>query len=173
MGGGYLAVARLKKPHGLKGEVVVWTLTDDPEHVLATGRELVPVDERGEPIGPPAVIERSRPYQRQWLLKFEGVADRTVLEGWGQRLFGAPRSALVPPGRDELYVHEVPGITVVADGAVVGRAVDILDIPGGRVLVVDVNGREVLVPFRAPIVRRIDRERRTIEIDPPPGLLEL
>lgn len=173
MEGGYLAVARLKKPHGLKGEVVVWTLTDDPEHVLATGRELVPVDELGEPIGPPAVIERSRPYQRQWLLKFEGVADRTVLKGWGQRLFGAPRSALVPPGRDELYVHEVPGTAVVADGAVVGRVVDMLEIPGGRVLVVDVNGREVLVPFRAPIVRRIDRERRTIEIDPPPGLLEL
>ncbi len=173
MEGGYLAVARLKKPHGLKGEVVVWTLTDDPERVLAAGRELVPVDEQGEPIGPPAVIERSRPYQRLWLLKFEGVADRTELEGWGQRLFGAARSTLTPPAADELYAHEVAGTTVVANGAVVGRATDLLDIPAGRLLVVDVNGREVLVPFRKPIVRRIDREARTIEIDPPPGLLEL
>ncbi len=173
MEGGYLAVARLKKPHGLKGEVVVWTLTDDPEHVLATGKELVPVNEQGEPIGPPVVIERSRPYQRQWLLKFRGLADRTALEQWGQRLFGAARSTLAPPASDELYAHEVPGTTVIAAGEVVGQATDLLDIPAGRLLVVDVDGREVLVPFRKPIVRRIDREARTIEIDPPPGLLEL
>jgi len=171
--GGYLAVARLKKPHGLKGEVVVWTLTDDPETVLVAGRELVPVDEQGHAVGPPAVIERSRPFQRLWLLKFRDVADRTVLEGWGRRLFGVERSALTPPANDELYAHEVPGTTVVAGDRVVGQAAGLMDIPGGRLLVVDVGGREVLVPFRTPIVRRIDRRKRTIEIDPPPGLLEL
>lgn len=173
MEGGYLAVARLKKPHGLKGEVVVWTLTDDPETVLVVGRELVPVDEQGHAVGPPVVIERSRPFQRLWLLKFRGVADRTVLEGWGRRLLGVERSALAPPANDELYAHEVPGTTVVAGDRVVGQAAGLMDIPGGRLLVVDVDGREVLVPFRTPIVRRIDRRERTIEIDPPPGLLEL
>ncbi len=173
MEGGYLAVARLKKPHGLKGEVVVWTLTDDPETVLVAGRELVPVDEEGQAVGPPAVIERSRPFQRLWLLKFKGVADRTVVEGWGRRLFGVERSVLAPPSNDELYAHEVPGTTVVVGDTAVGQATGLMDIPGGRLLVVDVDGREVLVPFRTPIVRRIDRRERTIEIDPPPGLLEL
>jgi ribosomal 30S subunit maturation factor RimM len=40
-------------------------------------------------------------------------------------------------------------------------------------LMVDVDGREVLVPFRPPILVAVDRERREISIDPPPGLLEL
>jgi 16S rRNA processing protein RimM len=172
--GGYLAVARLKKPHGLKGEVVVWSLTDDPEEAFAVGRELQPIDEDGNPTGDPVLIERCRPFHREWLLKFEGVADRTTLEGWRQRLFGMRAAALRPPGDDELYVHEVPGTKVTVGGAEVGVAREVVDLPGGgRLLAVEVGGREVLVPFRKPIVTRIDRNARVIELDPPDGLLEL
>jgi ribosomal 30S subunit maturation factor RimM len=37
----------------------------------------------------------------------------------------------------------------------------------------DVGGEERFVPFRKPIVRRVDRAARVIELDPPEGLLEL
>jgi ribosomal 30S subunit maturation factor RimM len=40
-------------------------------------------------------------------------------------------------------------------------------------LCVNVNGREVMVPFREPILVGFDRAERKIEIDPPPGLLDL
>jgi 16S rRNA processing protein RimM len=172
--GGYLAVARLRKPHGLKGEAVAWVLTDDPDEVLVVGRTLVPIDDDGQAIGTPLVIERSRPFHRQWLLKFEGLDDRTALDGWRQRLLGLPPDALRPPADDELYVHEVPGMAVVVAGSTIGTATGLVDLPGGsRVLEVDVAGREVLVPFRIPIVTRIDRGARRIELDPPDGLLEL
>jgi 16S rRNA processing protein RimM len=172
--GGYLAVARLKKPHGLKGDAVIWALTDDPHEVLVAGRALTPIDDGGQPSGPALVIERSRPYHRQWLLKFEGIDDRSTLEGWQQRLFGLPRSALRPPGDQELYVHEVPGTDVVVADTVVGQATGLVDLPGGgRLLEVDVAGRTVLVPFRRPIVADIDRAARRITIDPPEGLLDV
>ncbi len=173
-GGAHLAVARVRKPHGLKGEVVVWTLTDAPEEVLAVGRQLVPVDESGNVLGPPVAIERSRPYHRHWLLKFEGVEDRDHLERWKNQLFGMPQEELQPPSENELYVHEVPGARVVVQGKVVGEAVGLIDAPGGnRLLVVEVEGRELLVPFRRPIVSRVDRAAREIELEPPEGLLEL
>jgi len=172
-GGGYLAVARLRKPHGLKGEVVVWTLTDDPESVLCVGRELVPIDEAGRPVGDAVAIERSRPYHREWLLKFEGVTDRTAVEQWRERVFGVPAADLPAPAADELYVHEVPGARVTVAGREIGKAIGLLDTPGGALLSIEVSGREVLVPFRKPIVVRVDRANRSIEIDPPPGLLEM
>ncbi len=174
MEGGYLAVARLKKPHGLKGEAVLWALTDEPDEVLAAGRELTPIDEVGNVVGTPVVIERCRPYHRQWLVKFDGIADRSVLEGWSQQVFGVRQSELRPPEQDELYLHEVPGIRVAVGGAEVGIAKELMEMPGGgRLLVVDAAGKEVLVPFRKPIVKRIDRAGRLIELDPPEGLLEL
>jgi 16S rRNA processing protein RimM len=172
--GGYLAVARLKKPHGLKGDAVIWALTDDPHEVLVAGRALTPIDAAGQPLGEALVIERSRPYHRQWLVKFERIDDRSTLEGWQQRLFGVKRSELRPPDNHELYVHEVPGTDVVVAGEVVGRATGLVDLPGGgRLLEVDVAGRSVLVPFRRPIVTDVDRAARRITIDPPAGLLDV
>jgi 16S rRNA processing protein RimM len=172
--GGYLAVARLKKPHGLKGEAVLWALTDEPDEVLAAGRALTPIDEAGTAIGEPVVIERSRPYHRQWLVKFDGVEDRSVLEGWSQRTFGVRQTELRQPEPNELYLHEVPGTRVVVGGAEVGIARELMEIPGGgRLLVLEVDGEERLVPFQKPIVKRIDRDQRVIELDPPDGLLEL
>ena len=170
---GYLAVARLQKPHGLKGEVVAWVLTDRPDEVLAEGRELTPVDESGQVVGEPLVIARSRAYHRHWLLKFEGVDDRSGIEGWRQQLLGVPAETLQPPAPDEFYVHEIAGVEVVTAEGPVGTVTRLVDVPGGTLLVVDANGREVLVPFRRPIVTRVDRANRRIELDLPDGMLEV
>jgi 16S rRNA processing protein RimM len=169
----YLAVARFRKPHGLKGEVYVWVLTDQPTEVFTPGRRLTPVDEEGRPVGPPVAIERSRPYQRHWLLKFARIDDRAGLQAWGPTLLGVPAAELVPPAEGELYEHEVSGTAVVVDGEVIGTASDLVGAPGCALLAVEVEGREILVPFRRPIVKSVDRAGRRIELDPPPGLLEL
>ncbi len=173
MEGAYLAVARFQKPHGLKGEAVVWVLTDEPEELLVVDRRLTPVDEAGVPVGAPVTIERSRPYHRQWLLKFEEVNSRSELEAWSQVLLGMPKQDLNPPRDDEMYAHEIPGSRVMTDGEVLGVAVGLLDVPGGKLLQVDVDGKEVLIPFREPILRGLNRTERVIEVELPTGLLEL
>jgi 16S rRNA processing protein RimM len=169
----YLAVARFRKPHGLKGDALLWVLTDEPERVFAVGRELTPVDESGQRIGTPLVIEHERRYHRHWLVKFRGVGSRSELDRWEQMLLGVPSEELTPPGDNEMYEHEMPGVDVVVDGHVVGSVAELLDAAGGKLLVVDLGGKEVLVPFREPIVRKLDRAARRIEIDPPPGLLDV
>jgi len=169
----YLAVARFRKPHGLKGEALCWVLTDDPERVFAAGQQLTPLDAEGRKAGEPLEIEQGRRYHRSWLLKFRGIADRSELERWDQRVLGVPEDELRPPGEGEMYEHEVSGATVIVAGEAVGQVTDVLDAAGARLLAVDVGGREVLVPFRKPIVVHLDRATRRIEIDPPAGLLEL
>jgi 16S rRNA processing protein RimM len=171
--GAYLAVARFRKPHGLKGEALLWVLTDEPERILSVGQRLTPVDTVGRAVGMPLTIERSRAYHRQWLVKFEGVDDRTELERWDEVLFGVRREELTAPAENEAYVHELPGMEVIVAGRPAGRVKDVVEIPAGRLLVVETDGHEVLVPFRKPIVQWVDREERRIEIEPPPGLLEL
>jgi 16S rRNA processing protein RimM len=173
MGAPYLQVARFSKPHGLKGEAVVYVLTDAPEEVFVLGRVLTPLDDDGQPVGPGLTIERSRPYQRRWLLKFEELSDRPAVDRWRDVALGAPQDQLAAPGEGEMYLHELPGATVKLEGRSIGTVREVLDAPSGRLLVVVLGDREVLVPFREPIVVGVDRERREIEIDPPPGLLEL
>lgn len=170
----YQLVARYAKPHGLKGEAIVFVLTRQAEEVFVPGRELVPVDDEGQAVAPPVTIERARPYHRRWLLKFQGIDDRTTLERWPQRALGIPATDEADPDTPgPLADHEVPGAAVIAAGREIGRARQLLDVPGGPLLVVEGSGREHLVPYRPPILVATDRVRREITIDPPPGLLEL
>ena len=169
-----LAVARFEKPHGLKGEVILFPLTDEPAAVFVPGRSMTPVDAGGRPVGAAVEIERARPYHRRWLVKFRGVESRAGLEGWSHRLLGVATTELTPPADDELYEHELDGATIEVDGVVVGTGRGLLDVRAGQLLqVVLTDGREILVPFRRPIVFRVVRESRTIVLDPPAGLLEL
>ncbi len=115
----YLAVARFRKPHGLKGEAVVFPLTDEPEAVFVPGRVLVPVDDEGRATGVEVVIHRARPYQRNWLVCFEGITDRMVLESWDAVTLGADRSELRAPDEGEMYLHEIPGSHVIENGVII------------------------------------------------------
>jgi 16S rRNA processing protein RimM len=170
----YLGVGKFNKPHGLKGEALIYALTSEPDAVFVPGRLLVMLDGAGQPAGEPLVIERARRYHREWLVKFQGVDERTPLEQWSrQGLLGMPAAELTPPRSDQLYLHEIPGTPVVVAGQVVGVAKEVLTGPGGDLLSVEINGRDLLIPFRKPIVKRVDRESRTIELDPPAGLLDL
>jgi len=169
----YLAVARFRKPHGLKGEALIYPLTDEPDAVFVPGRVLVPVDEEGRPTGVEVVINKARSYQRHWLVSFEGITDRAVLESWGSVMLGAVQSELSPPEAGEMYLHEIPGSIVVEAGVEIGIAKEIVGVPGGSVLVVERDGREHMIPFRDPIVKRLDRKNRRIEVVLPPGLLEV
>lgn len=173
MDASYLAVARFRKPHGLKGEALVYPLTDEPDEVFIAGRVLVPVDEDGRPIGKEFVLTNARRHQRCWLLAFEGVTERAELEGWTSLTLGVSAEQLRPPADGEMYLHEIPGASVVEDGTEIGIARELFGVPGSQILVVEREGKDHLVPFRAPIVKRLDRDKHRIEVDLPPGLLEV
>ena len=171
----YLAVAKFRKPHGLKGEALVYPLTDEPDEVFVAGRVLVPVDDEGRATGSELVIHHARAYQRCWLLGFEGITDRSAFEGgaWSAVTLGASTDVLRPPTEGEMYLHEVPGSTVVEGDVEIGIVKEVLGVPGSQVMVVVRDGKDHLVPFREPIVTRLDRAGRRIEVELPPGLLEV
>src|SRR6185503_5306519 len=117
----HLAVARLRKPHGLKGEITVFPLTGDPDGVFGSGRSLWVVDLAGMVVGGPLVVERSRAYHREWLLKFRGIDSRDALEPWRGSFLGVPADELQPLEPGEVYLHELEGFAVqLEDGTAVG-----------------------------------------------------
>lgn len=169
----HLVVARFLKAHGLKGDALVASLTDQPETVLAAGRRLIEVDGAGEVIGAALTVARSRPLRRDWLLRFSEIETRTALEQRGLKYLGARREELRPLKPNAMYLHEIPGAQVVDRGEVIGIARELVGGPGAELLVIEANGREHLIPFRAPLLKGLDRAARRIEVDLPPGLLEL
>lgn len=171
----HLAVGLMKKPHGVKGDVIVYPLTDAPAQVFTIGRVLAVLDAEGRPTGNDMVVERSRDYHRAWLLHFKGIEDRTGLEALRQRYLGIAVGEARPLAEGEFYLHELVGLAVVLkDKTPVGTVDVVYEAPQGYLLNVRAeSGKQHLVPFRPEVVRRVDRGERLIVITPPEGLLEL
>jgi 16S rRNA processing protein RimM len=75
---------------------------------------------------------------------------------------------------NRFYVHDLLECEVVTvSGERVGRVVRVDLHTGSPLLVVAGRAGEVLVPLAEPICRRVDVAGKSIEIDPPEGLIEL
>ena len=170
-----LVVGRVVKAHGITGEVVVEVRTDDPDTRFAPGTQL-----RAQPRGGgPAkayVVDSAREHSGKLLVRLSGVGDRNAAEALRGSVFLVDTDDLPPiDDPDEFYDHQLEGLRVVtADGHVVGNVNEVLHTAAGELLsVTSETGAEVLVPFVSAIVTEVSLQSKTIEIDPPDGLLEI
>ncbi|WP_435735578.1 ribosome maturation factor RimM [Cellulosimicrobium sp. PMB13] len=162
-----LTVARVGKAHGLRGEVALDLRTDDPEARLAVGAELPtePAD------AGPLVVASVRVHQGRWLVRFEGVGDRTAAEA----LRGTQLVVEVEESDEEdaWYSHELAGLRAEStDGTELGRVEGLEEAPAHDLLVLrEPDGTRTLVPFVRAIVPVVDVPGGRVVLDPPGGLL--
>lgn len=170
-----LIVGAIAKPHGIKGEMSVRVETDHPDAVFRPGRVLQLGDADGKPTGGALTVERARPFKGGLLLKVAEHPGRTdALDALRGATLLAEVSALAALEEDEVFLHQLIGLKVIADGAEVGRVREVYDAPSGTLLGVERAGRrELLVPFVRDMLKRIDVGEGVLELDAPPGLLEL
>lgn len=170
-----LTVARVRKAHGLAGEVLVHAETDDGADVFRAGRRFGLRIERGrEMVVRDVTLMESRPHRGGFLLQFREIVDRDA----AQTLLGAElvlgRDELRPLDEDEYFLHELVGLEVLdAERGSIGPIVDVYETAGQVLAAVRFEGRERLFPLRREMVRRIDMDERQIEVELPSGLLEL
>ncbi len=170
-----LIVGAIAKPHGIRGEMSVRVETDHPDAVFRPGRVLQLGDADGKPTGGALTVERARPFKGGLLLKVAEHPGRTdALDALRGSTLLAEVSALAALEEDEVFLHQLIGLRVIADGAEVGRVREVYDAPSGTLLGVQRAGRrELLVPFVRDMLKRIDVAEGVLELDAPPGLLEL
>jgi len=169
-----LVVGRVVKAHGVTGEVVVEIRTDDPDARFAPGTTLRAKPSRGGPERE-YVVESAREHSGRLLVRLDGMTDRTAADSIRGTLFLVDSENLPPIDEpDEYYDHQLEGLQVVTiGGEPVGTVAEVLHTAAGELLSVRTEEGEVLVPFVSAIVTSVSLTDRTIEIDPPEGLLEL
>ncbi len=167
-----IIVARVRKPHGLKGELSIFPLTDSPEAVFVPGRELFVLALNGERKGS-VVVEHVRGYHREWLLRFHGIGDRETVESLRERFLAVDRSVLPPLEEGEVYLQELAGFAVVDEaGEALGLVTAVYELPAGPTIEVQGPKREFMLPFRGEYVKETDREGRRLVVAIPDGLLD-
>jgi len=168
-----LVVARIGRPHGVRGEVTVEVRTDSPDRRFRVGATF-----GTDPAGAgPLTLSGVRDHNGTLLLTFEHVRDRTAAESLRDVLLmieagGADDTEDTED--DEWPVHALVGLRAeLADGTPAGEVVGLVPASAQDLLVIrEPSGHEALVPFVRAIVPVVDVDGRRLVLDPPGGLLE-
>ncbi|HEY8487813.1 MAG TPA: ribosome maturation factor RimM [Thermaerobacter sp.] len=167
-----MTLAAILAPWGIRGEVKVDLLSDDPQR-LRPGLEVLVAPPDGAPARPDRV-EWARPHGRFWRVKLAGCPDRTAAEALRGGALQVPEDRVPPLPPGQYYVFQLVGLEVFdAQGQPVGRVRDVLRYPANDVIVVEgAGGREFLIPAIRQAVAAIDLEGGRLLLGDLPGLLD-
>lgn len=167
-----IVVGRVRKPHGLKGELAIFPLTDQPEAVYVKGREVSLLDLAGTVVGT-IRIEAARIYHRECLLRLEHHSSREAVDGYRGLFLGVPRETMPPLEDDEVYQQDLVGFAVRNEAdEPLGIVSAVYDLPAGATIEVQGPEREFLLPYIGEYVKQMDRDARRLVVAVPDGLLD-
>lgn len=164
-----VVVGVVRRPHGVRGEVVVEPLTEVAQR-FDVGVELLV---QGQAQGGLRIVG-SRPQDGQVLLRFAGFEGRDAVEPLRGVLLEAlvDRTLEAPEGR--FWIHDLIGCRCVDETyGLLGVVEEVVEDGGGELLLVRGEGREIPIPFVLDLVPEVDTVAREIRTRLPEGLLEL
>jgi 16S rRNA processing protein RimM len=166
-----VAVARVAKPRGVRGEIAAELLTDFPER-FDWLEQLIAVSPSGE--RQLLTLESHWLHGGRIILKFAGYDSPEAASALAGFELTVPETEAVELEEDEFYDWQLVGCRAeTVDGAFIGTVREVLHTAAAPVLVIrDEREKENLVPLVESICVEIDIERQLIRVDAPEGLLE-
>jgi 16S rRNA processing protein RimM len=174
----FLMLARILRPHGVRGDLRVQVVTGFPERMTELDNVYIgpatdgPLSSR-TPMSSYRVERAKHDKADNWLLHLHGVDDRESADPLRSLCIFVALEDAVPLEQDEYYLFQLIGLHVVAhDGQPLGKLVDVLETGANDVFVI--RGEplgEVLIPLLDGIIVAVDLPGGVMTVNVPPGLL--
>jgi len=165
-----IAVGRITKSVGIKGEVRVAMLTDSPDRFTSLKTIWCGAEETA------AVrysIVSMRIERSAVVLKFKEIDSRTSADELRGRYLFVDEKQKVAPAQGSYFIHDIIGMRVVTEGGEeIGNVRDVMELPANDVWVVTSGTKEFLIPAIKEVIRSVDVEGRRVVIRPLEGMLE-
>ena len=155
-----IRVGKILRGFGIKGEVKVQIITEEPEKRFKVKKVLyLKQDETFSPV----TITSVRYHQSNVLLSFADHPDLTSVEGYhGCELFVDRKDI---KSKDSVYAFELMNVSVYKeDGTLVGVVSDILDTGAHIVLRIKTDAKDVLIPYVDRFIVRFDQTKNILVI---------
>lgn len=156
----FLVVGRLRRPHGVSGEIVMDVITDFPERLRSGMR--VYVGENHLPLQ----IRKCRPHVNNLLLAFEEILERDAVGVFRNELLYVRTDDIPALPEGDYYHHQILGLRVVSDGGeFLGTVVEILETGANDVCIVRPSeGPDFLMPMIDSIILQIDLDQGEMRV---------
>ena len=166
----FFYLGKITKQFGIKGELVVFLDTDEPEKYYQM--QSVYLDIEGEPI-PFCIEEIKIKNDNQIIVKFEDINQDQSSRYVGVELY-LPLAMLPKLTGNKFYYHEVIGFEVVDKYlGVLGHIKEILDYPHQAIFNIANPKGEILLPIVDKYIINVDRATKSIQVQAPEDLIAL
>jgi 16S rRNA processing protein RimM len=165
-----VAIGKVVRVHGLRGDVRVRSLSDVPDRFATLTQ--VTVEGPGG-VRRPLAVRAVRPIGTDYLVSFEGIETPEAATPLVGSLLQIEEDQAAPLPDGQYYQHDLVGMDVrTEEGLPLGTLADILPTGANAVFVVRrADGREHLIPATKEVVRAVDVPGRQMTIRQVPGLL--
>ena len=157
----FLVVGRLRRPHGLNGEMQMDVLTDFPER-LVPGKQIYIGEEHT-----PYQIKHLRPHGKLLLITIKGCDHVDQARMFTNAMVYVQAQGLPELPEGEYYHHQLIGLNVIDmdTSEVLGQLVKILETGANDVYVVRrENGDELLLPAIKSVLAEINLENKEMRV---------
>jgi len=149
-----VCVARIGAAHGVRGEIKLWSFTEDPEAIADYGPFETLDGKRS------FEIEQMRAAKDHFVVRLSGVDDRTAAEQLTNTDLYVPRDRLPPIDDDGTYYHaDLIGLAAVSpEGVALGKVTALYNFGAGDLIeiVTPQGGEPLLLPFSDAVVPEVD-----------------
>lgn len=164
-----VAIARVAKPRGLRGEMIADILTDFPERFEKVSRITAVLSD-----GSTEKLQLCNYWFQagRVVLKFDAIDRIEDAERFRNADICVNESEVVDLESDEYFDWQLEGCRVeTVESETIGIVTSVMRTGATEILVV-AGEKEFLIPFAEAICTEVDIENKRIVIDPPDGLLE-
>lgn len=155
-------VGSIGSPYGVRGWVHIKSFTEPADNLMHYEPWLAKSQGRWQ-TRHPTQIKR---HGAGLVAAFSGVSDRNQAMTLTGTNLAVVREALPEPEADEYYWRDLQGLVVFdQSGARLGKIVRLMDIGAHVVMVVTGEGPEILIPFVAQHVSRVDLAEGRVDVD--------
>lgn len=163
-------IGYIQKPHGLKGGVSIALDDEAPENFDEL--ESVFIEQNNRLV--PHFIEAVSVRGDKAFVSFEDINTPDQASSISRCAIYLPKSTRPKSGRGEFYDDEVVGFEVSdAEVGLLGKVTAITDAGPNKLIAVDYEGKEVLIPVNSPFIKSINKSKRKISVELPDGFLDI
>lgn len=165
-----LQIGRIINTHGVRGEVKILPLTDNPDRYLDLDWVYIEKDGKLQKLE----IEGIKFFKNQVIAKFKGIDVMDKAEALKNLFVLVDREHAIKLPEDAFFICDLLGCMVYdEEGKTLGELADVLHTGSNDVYVVKgENGKEILIPALKTVVKEVSIKDRSIKVTLPEGLLD-
>ena len=169
--GQMIIVGVITGAHGIRGQVMVESLSDYPEIRFATGAELY-LEKQGRTV---RVLAASQ-HKGLYLLSLDGIEDRDAAQNLLHTYLLVPRDTLPELPEGEYYHFQLVGLQVYEGDTLLGELTEVMQTGANDVYIIKgapgSKHPEILLPALKSCVQQVDLAAGRMYVNIPEGLLE-